>query len=46
MNEGISIFTNISVGTLAATTLSEINKYMNRPVKNIVNPLKWWTDNC
>jgi hypothetical protein len=45
MNKGVSIFANISVGTSAATTLSEIDEYMNRPVENIVDPLKWWTDN-
>lgn len=44
-NEGISIFANISVGTSAATTLSEVDEYLNRPVENILDPLKWWIDN-
>ena len=39
------MFTNISVGTSSATTLSEINEYLNHPVENVLDPLKWWTDN-
>ena len=39
-NEGVSIFANISVGTSAATTLSEVNEYLNHPVKNILDLLK------
>jgi len=38
--EGISIFANISVGTNTATTLSEVDEYLNRPVKNVLDPLK------
>jgi hypothetical protein len=44
-NEGVSIFANISIHTLAAASLSEIDEYLNRPVENILDPLKWWTDN-
>ena len=45
-NEGILLFANFSIGASAATTLSEVNKYLSCPVENIVDPLKWWTDNC
>ena len=40
------LFTNFSIGALATTTLSEVNEYLNHPVENILDPLKWWTDNC
>jgi hAT family C-terminal dimerisation region len=43
--EGVSMFANISVGALGATTLSEVDEYLSRPVENILDPLKWWTDN-
>jgi len=43
--EGVSIFANISVGTNTATTLSEVDKYLNHPVENDLDPLKWWTNN-
>jgi hypothetical protein len=39
------MFANISVGTSGATTLSEVDEYLNRPVENILDPLKWWADN-
>ena len=45
-NDGISIFTNISVGTSTTAILSKVDKYLNYPVNNILNPLKWWSDNC
>ena len=31
--------------TNTATTLGKVNEYLNHPVKNVLNPLKWWTDN-
>ena len=43
--QGVSLFANFSVGTLAATKLSELDEYLNRPVENTVDPLKWWNDN-
>ena len=39
------LFANFSIGALAATTLSEVDEYLNCPVNNILNPLEWWTDN-
>ena len=39
------MFANISVGTSAVAILSEVDEYLNRPVENILDPLKWWADN-
>ena len=43
-NEGVSLFANFSVGSSAATTLSEIDEYLTRPVESVGDPLKWWND--
>ncbi len=40
-NVGVSLFTNFLVGITAATTVSEVNNYLSRPVENILDPLKW-----
>jgi hypothetical protein len=39
------MFANISVGISAASILSEVDEYLNHPVENTLDPLKWWTDN-
>jgi hypothetical protein len=44
-NVGVSLFANFSVGVAAATTISEVDSYLSRPVENILDPLKWWTEN-
>jgi hAT family C-terminal dimerisation region len=44
-NMGVSLFSNFSIGVTAATTISEVDNYLSRPVENILDPLKWWTDN-
>ncbi len=44
-NVGVSLFANFSVGVTTATTVSEVDNYLSHPVKNILDPLKWWIDN-
>jgi hypothetical protein len=44
-NEGVSLFANFSVGLSTATSLNEVDEYLNRAVENVPDPLKWWNDN-
>src|ERR1700733_2362868 len=41
----LTLFSNFSIGVATATTISEVDNYLSRPVENILDPLKWWTDN-
>jgi hypothetical protein len=42
-NNGFTSFGDLSVTT--APRASEIQEYLNFPVKNVKDPLKWWVDN-
>ena len=39
-NESVSLFANFAVGTSAVATVSEVDKYLNCPVKSVLDPLK------
>jgi len=42
-DDGFASFGNLSVTTCPRA--SEIQEYLSLPVKNVKDPLKWWTDN-
>lgn len=42
-NVGFASFGNLSV--TSAPRASEIQEYLNHPVENVKDPLKWWVDN-
>jgi hypothetical protein len=42
-NDGFMSFSDLLVTT--APHASEIQEYLNHPIKNIKDPLRWWVDN-
>ena len=39
------MFVNFSVGASTTPALSKLDNYLTCPVKNVLNPLKWWANN-
>lgn len=45
-DDDFSTFMNISVTKHAGSKSSEFNEYLQKPIKNVKEPLKWWVANC
>ena len=45
VNDNFATFTNISVMKHIGNRASELGEYLQKPVKNVKEPLKWWVAN-
>ena len=45
-DDDFATFSNISVTNCIGSQTSELEEYLQKPVENVKEPLKWWVSNC